>query len=297
MVLLLIYPNVNYFWLIYFYKLILMDKILMKKVTLIISVLLLLTFIFSCSDKDSSKVNDLQYDIVKYEKKSDGCEGLKEDNCAKIKIEFPQITNLDNSGIKDRINNSIKLLFSMSQNSDPDSINLDEEMNLFIEDYEEFMAEFPDAFQSWFVEMTGEVKLNRGNIFSIDYMEYSYTGGAHPNTMVEFRNYNLSSGDEITLDEIIPPDNQNELTKIGEEEFRLLKELEQEADLGLAGFWFENNQFYLNDNFLITDSSLVFYYNNYEITAYAFGSTELSIPFSKIKTLIDDKSLIKPLIE
>ena len=115
--------------------------------------------------------------------------------------------------------------------------------------------------------------------------------------MVEFRNYDLSNGDEITLDEIIPPDKQNQLTKIGEAEFRILKELSAEADLGQAGFWFENNKFYLNENFLITDSSLVFYYNNYEITAYAFGPTELIIPYSKIKTLVDDKSLIKPLLE
>ncbi len=72
-----------------------------------------------------------------------------------------------------------------------------------------------------------------------------------------------------------------------------MKELAADADLGQAGFWFENNEFFLNDNFLITDSSLVFYYNNYEITAYAFGPTELIIPFSKIKSLVEEKSLIK----
>ena len=80
-------------------------------------------------------------------------------------------------------------------------------------------------------------------------------------------------------------------------EFRRLKELTSEADLGQAGFWFENNKFYLNDNFLITDSSLVFYYNDYEITAYAFGPTELIIPYSKIATLVGDQSLVKHFIK
>jgi len=128
-------------------------------------------------------------------------------------------------------------------------------------------------------------------------MEYSYTGGAHANSMVEFKNYNLSNGDEITLDEIIRPDKQTDLKKIGEAEFRKVRELSAEADLGQAGFWFEDNEFYLNDNFLITDSSLVFYYNDYEITAYAYGPTELIIPLFKIKSLVDDKSLLKPLLE
>lgn len=159
------------------------------------------------------------------------------------------------------------------------------------------MKEFPDAFQSWFIERSGEVKFNKENIFSIDYMEYSYTGGAHPNTYVTFKNFLLTNGEEISLDEIISEDKQQELTKIAEAEFRKMKELSPDADLGQAGFWFENNKFYLNDNFLIGDSSLVFYYNNYEITAYAFGPTELTIPYSELKSIIDNKSAFYKLVK
>jgi len=110
----------------------------------------------------------------------------------------------------------------------------------------------------------------------------------------------LERGSENNLSITLIPKyflNQKELTKIGEVEFRKVKELAAEADLGESGFWFENNEFYLNDNFLITDSSLVFYYNNYEITAYAFGPTELIIPMSKIASLLDDSSLIKPFLK
>jgi len=277
----------------YFHRL----TIFMKKISFVVSTLILFLIVFSCSKKDPSAENDLKYELVQYDLQSEGCDSLSKENCANIKIEFPQITDYENSVVKEKVNNSIKLLFSLKENVNPDAINFDDEMESFIKEYEEFSSEFPDAFQSWFIERTGEVKLNRAKIFSVDYMEYSYTGGAHANTDVEFRNYNISNGDNITLDEIISPAKQNQLTKIGEAEFRILKELSAEADLGQAGFWFENNKFYLNDNFLITDSSLVFYYNNYEITAYAFGPTELIIPYSKIKTLVDDKSLIKPLIE
>jgi hypothetical protein len=270
----------------------------MKNMTLIIFLLIGIAFFFSCGGKnDSPTENDLKYKLVKYEKQSEGCDSLREDNCAKIRIEFPQITNFENEAIKDKINNSIESLFSMNENFTSDSIDINAEMESFIADYEDYISEFPDAFQSWFIERTGEVKLNKGNIYSIDFMEYSYTGGAHPNTIVVFKNYNLSNGEEITLDEIISPSKQSDLTRIGETEFRKLKELTAEADLGQAGFWFESNEFYLNDNFLITDSSLVFYYNNYEITAYAFGPTELSVPFVKIKTLVEEKSLIKSFIK
>jgi hypothetical protein len=270
----------------------------MKNMTLIIFLLIGIVFFFSCGGKDGTSMeNDLKYELVKYEKQSEGCDSLREDNCAKIRIEFPQITNFENEAIKDKINNSIASLFSMNESFTSDSIDINDEMESFISDYEDYISEFPNAFQSWFIERTGQVKLNKGNIFSIDFMEYSYTGGAHPNTIVVFKNYNLSNGEEVTLDEIISPSKQSDLTRIGETEFRKLKELTVEADLGQAGFWFESNEFYLNDNFLITDSSLVFYYNNYEITAYAFGPTELSVPFVKIKTLVEEKSLIKSFIK
>ena len=257
----------------------------------------LLFVLFSCGGDKNLSVNDLKFEMMKYEMQSEGCDSLREDNCAKIKIEFPQITEYENETVKKKINKSIENLFSSNGENITGEVDFNSQMESFISDYESFMKEFPDAFQSWFIERTGEVKFNKENIFSIDYMEYSYTGGAHPNTYVTFKNFYLTDGEEIPLDKIIPAEKQNELTKIAEVEFRKLKELTPYADLGQAGFWFENNQFSLNENFLIGDSSLVFYYNNYEITAYAFIPTELEIPYSRIKNLINDSSFISKLVK
>jgi hypothetical protein len=265
--------------------------------SIVLQVTLVLLFI-SCGDVNSKQsLNEkLSYETIKYHKVSAGCDTAKNENCAEIKIEFPQISFPENKTVEEKINNSIATLFSRDILGSTVSQNFDTLMNGFIQDYETFKKEFPDSPQSWSIERTGEVKLNKGNIFSLDYTEYAYTGGAHPNTFVSFLNFNLSNGDEITLDELIPPDKQATLIKIAEKEFRKVKNLNAEDDLGKAGYWFENNEFSLNDNFLITESSLVFYYNNYEITAYAFGPTELTIPYSEIKSLIDDKSLLTNLI-
>ena len=271
----------------------------MKYILSIVLPLILLSFFTSCGDvKSKQSLNDkLTYEIVKYHKVSPGCDSIKNENCAEIKIEFPQITFPENKAVGEKINNTISSLFAQDILGSIETQNFDSLMNRFIKDYESFKKEFPDAPQSWSIERSGEVKLNKGNIFSIDYTEYAYTGGAHPNTFVSFKNFNLSNGDEINLDELISPEKQAELTKISEKEFRKLKKLKPDDDLGKAGYWFENNNFELNDNFLITDTSLIFYYNNYEITAYAFGPTELTIPYSEIKSLIDDKSLLRDLIK
>ena len=267
----------------------------MKNITYIILASSAIAVLFSCGSQPPAE-NPLKFELVTYQKQSEGCDGVRDDNCAKIKIEFPQITSFSNEIVREKINKSITKLFSMNESDRSDSADFNTQMTGFIEEYESFINEFPDAFQSWFIERTGEVKLNKGNIFSVDFMEYSYTGGAHPNTFVAFKNYNLTNGEEIRLDEIIHSGKQKELTKIGEEQFRKIKNLTADADLGEAGFWFENNEFYLNDNFLITASSLVFYYNNYEITAYAFGPTELEIPFSKIESLVGESSLLRGLL-
>ncbi len=196
----------------------------MKKIIFITLMLSGIVFLISCSSKSPAE-NPLKYELVKYEKQSEGCDSLRDDNCAKIKIQFPQITSFENEIVKEKINKSIADLFSQDILGGSKSTDFETMMKGFIDEYESFITEFPDAFQSWFIERTGEVKLNKENIFSIDYLEYSFTGGAHPNTSVAFKNYNLTNGDEIRLDEIISADKQNDLTTIAEAEFRKLKEL------------------------------------------------------------------------
>lgn len=258
-----------------------------------------IVLLLSCGGegKNSSLNENLMIEMVNYNNRSAGCDSGSIDNCAEIKIEFPRITIDENQVVEEKINNSITRLFNQGVFDSTAGVDFEMMMDGFIRDHESFKQEFPDASQSWTIEKTGNVQLNKANIFSMDYTEYSFTGGAHPNTLVLFKNYNLVNGEEIKLNELIETEKIKELNQIAEAEFRKLKNLNTSDDLGKAGFWFGNNKFKLNDNFLITDSSLVFYYNNYEITAYAFGPTELMIPYSKIKSLIDEKSLLKNLIK
>jgi len=252
--------------------------------------------LLSCSKETDSTLNDsLKIEIVKYHKKSAGCNGSVQDNCAEIKIEFPQFT-MNNKTVEEKINSAVYNNFVKGLSDTSFSASFEEIMDRFINEYDAFIKEYSDSPQRWIIERTGKIIFNKVNIISLDCTDYSYTGGAHPNTYVTFINFNLKNGNEIKLDELIQPSSQNELRMIAELEFRILKELKPDDDLGQAGFWFENNQFKLNDNFLITDSSLVFYYNNYEITAYAFGPTELVIPYLKIKNLVDENSLLSPLM-
>jgi hypothetical protein len=259
--------------------------------------LVLVLLLISCGKESSdSTLNEkITIETIKYHKISPGCDSLRNDNCAEIKIIFPRISYPENTLVENKINESILSFFSQSVTGESDEANFESIMDEFIQDYELFKEEFPGTPQSWIVERIGDVKLNRENILALDFTEYAFTGGAHPNTFVSFKNFDLSTGEEILLDDIIKHEKQEELRNVAEKEFRQLKELSPDADLGKAGFWFEENKFSLNDNFLITERGLLFYYNSYEITAYAFGPTELLLPYSLIKNFINENSLVNNL--
>ena len=96
----------------------------------------------------------------------------------------------------------------------------------------------------------------------------------------------------MSLDDIFIEGYEQNLNEIAEQEFRKMKELKENEDLDEAGFWFDDNKFNINNNFALSEGGLTFYYNNYEITAYAYGPTELIIPLVKVSQLIKDGGIL-----
>jgi hypothetical protein len=263
-------------------------------------ILIIALFIYTipaCSTIDHSDDGKVIIHQKKYEDSTGDCEGEYSDNCARIKIEFPQVEYLQDQAVENKINRAIRKFFLQPLLNESSFGDVEEMIDNFLREYQSFTNDFPEAFQQWSLERIGKVKQNSDFIFSLELSEYSYLGGAHPNTVVNFVNYNLKSGEKIKLSELFKDNFENDLNRIAESEFRKLKDLSEKEDLGQAGFWFDDNRFHLNDNFLVTDSSLIFYYNNYEITAYAFGPTELKISYSKIKDLLNIDGLLAELLK
>jgi hypothetical protein len=76
------------------------------------------------------------------------------------------------------------------------------------------------------------------------------------------------------------------LNKIAEPLFRKLFELTAKESLNDFGFWFENDQLSVYENFTFQGGEALFYYNSYDIEPYSVGSTELLDPFEEIKHLL-----------
>ncbi len=162
----------------------------------------------------------------------------------------------------------------------PDKAFVLEALNSYKSQNLEFVEE--EYYNLWFIDASATITDHKDYV-TLDLIEYNYSGGAHPNSSVEFVHYDKKNGKRLSITDFVG--DVEELTKIAEVYFRRAREISPDADLTEEGFWFEDGKFALNDNFYFVEDDLVFYFNNYEITAYAYGPTEFSIPLTEIKQL------------
>jgi hypothetical protein len=119
-----------------------------------------------------------------------------------------------------------------------------------------------------------------------------YSGGAHGGSWVYYFNYDLNNNKLLTLNDVMNSNFLPQLTAEGEKIFRKVKNLLPDQNLE-DEYWFNENKFHLNENFLLTGSGITFFYNEYEISCYACGTTEIEIPYKNIKSLINKNGLLK----
>lgn len=161
----------------------------------------------------------------------------------------------------------------------------------FIKGFDDFRKAEKDYPQTWFLDIKTAVIRQTGNYLGLKVTYVNYSGGAHPNSIYTYLNYDPKDSKEIVLDSLILPGSMPKLTAIAEQIFRKNEKLSATASLK-DGYFFENDKFKLNNNFTITDKGLQFLYNPYEIKAYVYGPTELLIPFSELRAIAKPNSLI-----
>lgn len=251
-------------------------------------------FLFCCGDYQGQTSNPkkISFEQIKISEKEGDCDDPNSDYCAEMIIEYPMFSIPEKRDIEKKINNFVKNEMLVSLFSEDKIDSFDDMVRNFFDEYRQFKTDIPDSYQVWFIERSGTVKFYNDDFISITFSEYAYLGGAHPNNYTQFTVLDLNNGNIITLEDIFIEGYKPILNKIAEEEFRKLKELGEQEDLDEAGFWFDDNRFNINDNFALSDDGLAFYYNSYEITAYAYGPTELIIPLAKIGDLMKEGGVL-----
>ena len=233
-------------------------------------------FFISCNPKDiKSKLI-----IEKKEFSKEHCPG---DSCAEVFFSWPAIIS---GPQKEKINRDIlnKLAGYTSLEESP-SMDLDGGVEAFFEEFKNFKSEFPDASAGWSIEVQAEISFDSLGILSVNFQEYNYMGGAHPNSSQTFLNFdkltgNLLSNQEIVLDKAL-------LLKLVEDDFRSFYEIEENIDIREDDrFFIPESGFPLAQAIGYAGENLKLIYNPYEIAPYVMGSTYIEIPLKDLKGIV-----------
>lgn len=144
-----------------------------------------------------------------------------------------------------------------------------------------------EIYHLWALESSIDIDDSHESFAQLQLSAWSYTGGAHGNGATTTYIIDKATGKEILLNDFFS--DPTGVRKVAEIYFRKLFNLESDADLEEAGFWFENNLFHLNNNFSIVGDKIVFLYNTYEIAPYSGGETVIELSIEEIKSFINPK--------
>lgn len=256
----------------------------------ILTFLMLVGLFFSCSDNTGKSnvettIDKTVIETVKYEdknvlEKAPGC-NLTAEQCAAVRISFPEVTATPGGLDKDLLNQQIQQAI-LKGSLDPEGAagDVKNACKKFIEDFIDFKKEVPQDIVPWSIEIKVEVINNDPDYFSLRVDEDAYLGGAHPNQFTNFMNYDVKSGKKVTLDDLF--NDTSRLMELAEQKFREAKNLSSTANLNEAGYFFEEGKFTLTENFGISQGKLLLFYNSYDIAPYALGPTLLELPMETI---------------
>ncbi|MEK7183608.1 MAG: RsiV family protein [Patescibacteria group bacterium] len=158
------------------------------------------------------------------------------------------------------------------------------------------------------VDIVYNIKLNQFHLLTVGLDEYSYTGGAHSNQRMQYINIDRGGDQLLSLDDIIKPehlkvflqyekaqllaDNRESLYPEVADEYDALIE-----DLAVLTSEQQLDTYGSDTNFFLTPTSIVTYYNSYDIAPYAAGPIFVEIPFTDIKDYISLNGPLVPLVE
>ena len=159
----------------------------------------------------------------------------------------------------------------------------------FIKAYDDYQKLDYSSPWPWYNNRNIRVLENKPAYISVGLDYDDFMGGAHGNHGTVYGNYDRNLKKEISLNDLIQEGKMDSLTLIAKEIFIKQEGIENQED-AFKAYFFKDDTFALNDNFLLKDSTIQFLYNVYEIKPYASGITKLTIPYNNIKSLLTPKA-------
>ena len=178
-----------------------------------------------------------------------------------------------------------KVILDFLNRVDSGRANAENLRNAALFDYQPEMSWTPYFYQTLY----SPTRIDRG-VLSLFGIQHSYCGGIHGNMNCIAANYDLTTGDVLTLGSIMHMDADKDTfiqiisNKLAEkqEEYQLYDDFQVGV---LTRLNVDEN---LYEDFYFTPSGLCFFFSPYEIAPYSSGIITVEIPYSELPGLIYD---------
>jgi hypothetical protein len=135
-----------------------------------------------------------------------------------------------------------------------------------------------------YVDQTATYVLcQQGNLLSVGYFRYDYSGGAHGNYFTSAVSYDLRTGQRLPYDAIFQPTAAAQLPALLDRAVRPLVGLQANEPLSKQLFV---RKMPVTHNVFLTPGGVVFIYQPYEIASFAQGEIRVFLPFSEVRPLL-----------
>lgn len=178
---------------------------------------------------------------------------------SKVNVYYPVITQMEDAIIQRKLNSTIihtlnKLLV---------------EQNFYAKELVELLASF-------------EIKNNQRGILSLNLIVYSFTGGAHGMTIIKSLTFDAKTGKQYELNDLFKP-GSDYVKKLSD----IIRQDIKKWDVQLLYPPF--TEIRPDQDFYIADTSLVIYFQLYEITPYVWGFPYFPIPILDLADIIQQQ--------
>jgi hypothetical protein len=199
-----------------------------------------------------------------------------------INVAYPQISGMANTNIETKINSDLESFAKKA-----------------VEDFKFSETDTSVEVNIGAGKSTYEMNFEKVNVaVSVPIISFSFgqefysSGAAHPGHVFTALNYNLETGNKVTLKNIFTG---NYLKVISDES---IKRLNQKMGSSANQDQVKSGAGQKEENFVVffpTPSGLKIIFNEYQVAGYAAGSQEITIPYSVLKPVINSSGPLKSL--
>jgi len=264
----------------------------------------IVVFAISCKNKPVQEEAQVTFKPFEMNEKSH-LKGDEKNPVLSISLNLQYPDTFSNVSVLNKIRRTI--LTDFFPDIEKDIIDPKIAMKKYIKEYIKFYDNSEDASSisdkrnsdqsdvAWWDHEKMTIRNNSDNILSYTIESDQFTGGAHGGKNYLNTVINLKTGDRITEDDIFTEASRPLVAELILKKIMEKHRVSKAEDLEQIGF-FDVTEIGLNKNFYVTGEGIVYTYNEYEIAAYAVGTTEVLLSYKDISGFMIPGNPILPLI-